>query len=220
MSNFTKEDKNRIKRRPDRGHYDKTTIYGIIDDTMLCHIGFIQDGQPFVIPVLHARKNDQLLIHGASTSRLLKHIQAGNDVSVTITIVDGIVLAKTVFNQSINFRSVVVFGKGRLIENEDEKIQALEHLTEVIVPGIWGAARKPTATELKATSIVSISIDTASAKIRNSPPMDDLEDQSLPVWAGVLPTKQIIEAPVSADYTDNSIPIPDYIMNYISKKNK
>jgi len=221
MSNFALEDKNKVKRRPDRGHYDKETIYSIVDETMLCHIGFVQDGQPFVIPALHARKDDQLLIHGASTSRLMKHIEAGNEVSVNITILDGVVLAKTVFNQSVNYRSVVVFGKGRLIENEDEKLQALEHLTERIMPGVWEAARNPSATELKATSIVSIAMETASAKIRSGPPKDDPEDQGIPsAWAGVLPMKQVIGTPISAEYTDDSLPIPDYVMNYISKKNQ
>ncbi|HUN24244.1 MAG TPA: pyridoxamine 5'-phosphate oxidase family protein [Anaerolineales bacterium] len=220
MSNVTTENKNRVKRRPDRGHYDTATIYQIIDESMLCHIGFVQDGQPFVIPALHARKDDQLLVHGASASRLLKHIQEGNAVSVSITIIDGIVLAKTVFNQSVNYRSVVVFGKGRLIEDEDEKIQALEHLTERLMPGVWEAARKPSTTELKATSIVSISIESASAKIRSGSPKDDLEDQGLPAWAGVLPIRQVIGAPIGADYTDNSTPIPDYVTNYILKKNQ
>jgi len=220
VSNFALEDKNKVKRRPDRGHYDKETIYSIVDETMLCHIGFVQDGQPFVIPALYARKDNQILIHGASTSRLMKHIEAGNKLSINITILDGIVLAKTVFNQSVNYRSVVVFGKGRLIENEDEKLQALEHLTERIMPGVWEAARKPNATELKATSIVSIAIETASAKIRSGPPKDDPEDQDIPAWAGVLPMKQAIGAPINAEYTDGSIPIPDYIMNYISKINQ
>ena len=220
MSSFTTENKNRVKRRPDRGHYDKETIYQIIDESMLCQIGFVQDGGPFVIPALHARRDDQLLVHGASTSRLLKHLQAGHQVSINITILNGLVLAKTVFNQSVNYRSVVLFGKGVLIEDQDEKMQALAHLTERIVPGVWEAARKPSATELKATSIVSISIETASAKIRTGPPMDDLEDQGLPVWAGVLPIKQVIEAPIRADYTDSSMPIPDYVTNYVLKKNK
>lgn len=220
MSKFTLEDRNRIKRRPDRGHHDKATIYGIIDETMLCHIGFVQDGQPFVIPALHARKDDQLLIHGASTSRLMKHIEAGNEVSVNITILDGVVLAKTVFNQSVNYRSVVIFGKGRLIDDDGKKLQALEHLTERIMSGVWEAARKPNTTELKATSIVSIAIETASAKIRSGPPKDDPEDQGLPAWAGVLPIRQVIGNPIGAEYTDGSIPIPDYVMKYISKKNQ
>lgn len=220
MASFPKEGKNRVRRRPDRGHYDKATVYGIIDEAMLCHIGFVQDGEPFVIPVLHARKGDQLLVHGSSKSRLLKYLQAGNQVGVNITILDGIVLAKTVFNQSVNYRSVVLFGKGRLIEEQDEKMEALEHLTERIMPGVWGAARKPNETELKATSIVSISLETASAKIRSGPPKDDVEDQGLPVWAGVLPLKQMIQTPISADYTDENMSIPDYVKNYISKKNK
>jgi len=220
MSNFATEGKNRVRRRPDRGHYDKATVYGIIDEAMLCHIGFVQDGEPFVIPALHARKDDQLLIHGSSNSRLLKYLQAGNQVSINITILDGIVLAKTIFNQSVNYRSVVLFGKGRLIEDRDEKMEALEYLTERIMPGVWGAARKPNKTELKATSIVSISLETASAKIRSGPPKDDAEDQGLPVWAGVLPIKQMIQTPIGTDYTDEGMPVPDYVMNYISKKNK
>ncbi|MCA9934302.1 MAG: pyridoxamine 5'-phosphate oxidase family protein [Ardenticatenaceae bacterium] len=220
MSTFLVESKNRIKRQPNRGHYDKATIYQIIDEAMICHVAFVQDGQPFVIPALHARKDDQLLIHGASTSRLLNHIQAGNVVSITITIVDGIVLAKTVFNQSVNYRSVVLFGKGRLIENEDEKWQSLAHLTEQLMPGVWQTARQPTTTELKATSLVSISIESASAKIRSGPPKDSGEDQMLPVWAGVLPVKQIIQTPSTADYTDPDMPIPDYVMAYMAEKNK
>jgi len=220
MSDFTLGDRNKVKRRPDRGHYDKETIYSIIDETMLCHIGFVQDGQPFVIPALHARKDDQLLIHGASTSRLMRHIEAGNEVSVNITILDGVVLAKTVFNQSVNYRSVVVFGKGRLIEDDDEKLRALEYLTEKIMPGVWEAARKPNATELRATSIISVAIETASAKIRSGPPKDDPEDQGIPAWAGVLPMKHVIGTPINAEYTDDSLPIPEYVMNYISKKNQ
>jgi len=219
MSDFAMEEKNRVRRRPDRGHYDEATIYGIIDETLLCHVGFIQDGEPFVIPALHARKDNELLIHGSSKSRLLMHIQAGNQVSVNITILDGIVLAKTVFNQSVNYRSVVLFGKGRLIEARDEKWEALEYLTERIMPGVWNAARKPTETELKATSIASISLETASAKIRSGPPKDDPEDQGLPVWAGILPIKQMIQTPIQADYTDESMPVPDYVTSYISKKN-
>ena len=220
MSSFPKDDKNRVRRRPDRGHYDKATVYEIIDEAMLCHVGFVQDGEPFVIPALHARKDDQLLVHGSSKSRLLKHLQAGVQVSVNITILDGIVLAKSVFNQSVNYRSVVLFGKGRLIEEQDEKMEALEYLTERIMPGVWGAARKPNKTELKATSIVSISLETASAKIRSGPPKDDVEDQGLPVWAGVLPIKEMIQTPIRADYTDESMTVPDYVMNYISRKNK
>jgi len=220
MTTFAVTEKNRVKRVPQRGHYDTDTIYGILDDAMLCHIGFIQDGQPFVIPTLYARKDDQLLMHGASTSRLFQHIQAGNEISVSVAILDGIVVAKTVFNQSINYRSVVLFGKGRLIEEEDEKLKALEFFTEHLMPGVWEKARKPSPAELKATSIVSVSIDTASAKMRAGQPKDDDEDKDLPAWAGVLPIKQVIQAPMRADYTDAGIPLPESIMEYISKKNQ
>lgn len=218
MSNFTITEKNRIKRFPDLGRYDKSTIYEIIDEATLCHIGFIQGERPFVIPALHVRKDDKLLIHGASVSRLLQHIEKGNEVSVSIAIVDAIVLAKTAFNQSINYRSVVLFGKGRLIEDENEKLQALEYFTEGFMPGLWEKVRKPYQNELKATSIVSIEIREASAKISSGPPEDDNEDRDLPIWAGVLPVKQVIQTPVKADYTDDTIPVPKHVVKYISER--
>ena len=218
MSDYKITDKNKIKRRPDRAHYDKDTVYKIIDEALLCHIGFVQGGQPFVIPALHVRQDNKLLIHGASVSRMLKYIEAGNQVSISISIVDDIVLAKTAFNQSINYRAVVLLGKGELIKDEAEKLQALEYFTDGFMPGLWDDVRKPYKNELKATSIVAIEIEEASAKIRDTPPGDDKEDRDLPVWAGLLPVKQIIEAPVTADYTDDSVPVPEYVKKYISKK--
>lgn len=218
MSDFAVTEKTKIKRRPDRGHYDKSTIYEIIDEAKLCHIGFVQDGHPFVIPALHVRRDDELLIHGASVSRLLKYIADGNEVSVSIAILDALVFAKTAFNQSVNFRSVVLFGKGRLIEEENEKLQALESFTNGLMPGAWEEIRKPYKNELKATSIVAIEIKETSAKIRNTPPGDDGEDRDLPIWAGVLPVKQVIENPVTADYTDDSIPVPEYVLRHISER--
>lgn len=218
MSDFTVNERNRVKRLPERGHYDRATIYGIIDEAVICHIGFIQDGRPFVIPALHARSDDQLLIHGASTSRLLKHLQEGNEVSVSMAILDALVLAKTVFNHSVNYRSVVLFGRGELIEDDEQKMWALERFTERIAPGQWQHARKPNPVELKATAIVSIAIEAASAKIRSGPPKDDGEDKDLPVWAGILPVKELIQAPVSAGYTDGDMPIPEHILKYISTR--
>ena len=218
MSDYRITDKNQIKRRPDRGHYDKATVYRIIDEALLCHIGFVQDGQPFVIPALHVRQDNKLLIHGASVSRMLKYIEAGNQMSISIAIVDDIVLAKAAFNQSINYRAVVLFGKGKLIEDEAEKLQALEYFTDGFMPGLWDDVRKPYKNELKATSIVSIKIEEASAKIRSTPPMDDEEDHSLPIWAGMLPIKQVIQTPVKADYTDDSVPVPEYVKKYLSER--
>lgn len=218
MSNFTITEKNKLKRRPDRGHYDKDTVYDIIDEAKLCHIGFVQNGLPFVIPALHVRKGDELLIHGASVSRLLKHIEAGNEISVSIAILDALVVAKTAFNQSVNYRAVVLFGKGRLLDDESEKLQALEYFTNGIIPGLWDEVRAPYANELKATSIVSIEIREASAKIRNTPPGDDDEDRDLPTWAGILPVKQVIETPVTADYTAEDVSVPKFILDYIAAK--
>ena len=218
MSDFKVHSRNRVKRLPERGHYDRETIYGIIDEAMICHVGFVQDGRPFVIPALHARDGDRLLIHGASTSRLLRHLQEGNEVSVSIAILDGLVLAKTVFNHSVNFRSAVLFGRGGLIEDEKEKLLALEHFTERITPGQWQRARLPNRKELKATAIVSIKIEDASAKIRSGPPKDDGEDKELPVWAGVLPIKGMLQAPVRASYTDGDLPAPEQLTQSVSKR--
>jgi len=217
MSDFARTAKTKIKRRPDRGYYDKKTIYEIIDAAKFCHIAFVQDGQPFVIPALHARRADELLIHGSSASRLLKHIANGNPLSISIAILDALIFAKTAFNQSINFRSVVLFGKGRLIEEEKEKLDALECLTNGLFPGTWDAVRKPTKNEIKATSIVAVKIEAASAKIRNAPPGDDGADRDLPLWAGILPVKQVIGEPIPAEYTDKNQPLPDYVLQHISK---
>lgn len=217
MSEFIITKRNRIKRRPDRGRYDKATVYEIIDAAIFCHIGFVQDGRPFVIPALHVRRNNELLIQGASASRLLKHLQESHEVSISIALLDAIVVAKTAFNQSVNYRSVVLFGRGRFIEDEDEKLQALEYFTERLIEGQWEYVRKPTPKELRSTAIVSIEIEEASAKIRQGPPGDDGDDRALPIWAGLLPVKQIIEAPVRADYTDEHIPVPEHIMKKVTK---
>lgn len=207
---FEKTEKNTIVRVPKRGIYDKEAAYRIIDEALICHIGLVENGQPFVIPTLHARHDDNILLHGATTSRLIKYIQAGNEVCITMTLVDGLVLARSVFHHSMNYRSVVLFGKGHLIETDEEKLQALELFTERIAPGRWDDARKPNRNELKATSVVSISIETASAKIRTGPPVDDEEDMQLPVWAGVLPLKQQVGLPISAPELREDIPVPEY----------
>ena len=218
MSAFPITERNRIRRRPDRGRYDKATIYKIIDEAMFCHVGFVQDGRPFVIPTLHARRGDELLLHGAAASRLLKHIQAGHEVSISMAILDAIVVAKTAFNQSVNYRSVVLFGKGRLIDDEQEKLEALQYFTDRLIPGQWDYVRKPTPAELNATAIVAVAIEEAAAKIRAAPPGDDGEDQDLPLWAGLLPVRQVIEAPVKADYTAADIPVPDHILQKVTQK--
>jgi nitroimidazol reductase NimA-like FMN-containing flavoprotein (pyridoxamine 5'-phosphate oxidase superfamily) len=177
----------RVKREPQRGAYDRETIDAILDEALVCHLGFAVDGQPYVIPTLHARVGDRLYVHGSAASRMLRHAAADVRICVTVTLLDGLVLARSVFNHSIDYRSVVVLGTPTLVEDVDEKREALHAFTEHIAPGRWDEARQPTDKELKATWILSIPLDEASAKIRTGPPEDEPEDRDLPVWAGVVP---------------------------------
>lgn len=175
-----------MKREPQRARYDRETIEAILDEALICHLGFEVDGQPYVIPTLHARVGDRLYVHGSAASRLLRHLAGGAPVCVTVTLVDGLVLARSVFNHSVNYRSVVVFGTATVVE-DDEKREALRALTEQLAPGRWDEARQPTEKELKATWILSLPLDEASAKVRTGPEEDEPEDLDLPVWAGVVP---------------------------------
>lgn len=214
MVEFKKTQRNNIKRLPKRGHYDRETIYSILDEALICHVGFAVDGQPYVIPINFARVGDTLILHGAKASRLLKHIEAGHPVCVEATIVDGLVLARSVFNHSMNYRSVVVFGCGRLVEDKQEKLAALEAVTDHLIPGRWQEARLPSEKELNATSVVSIQIDEASAKVRLGPPVDDDEDYGLPVWAGVLPLREAPLTPIRDERQTEPIPLPEYVAGY------
>ena len=214
MTQFSRTKKTRVKRLPKRGHYDRETIYQILDEALICHVGFVKEDQPYVIPINFARVEDSIVLHGAKASRLLKHIGAGHPVCVEATIVDGLVLARSVFHHSVNYRSVVLFGKGRLVLDEQEKLEALEAVTEHLIPGRWKEARRPNPKELQATSVVSIPIDEASAKIRVGPPVDDEEDYALPVWAGVLPLQEMAQSPVGDELQSGHVPLPEYIENY------
>ena len=214
MSQFPITERNQVKRVPKRGHYDRETVYRILDEGLICHVGFVQDGQPVVIPTLYARRGDTLILHGAKTSRMLQHIQAGEPVSVAVTLVDGLVVARSVFHHSMNYRSVVLFGKGRVIEADDEKLRALEILTEHILRGRWRDARKPNRQEMDATSVVAIAIESASAKVRTGPPVDDEADYSLPVWAGVIPFRQQALPPINDPQLGRGIPVPGYVTRY------
>ena len=176
----------RVKRVHDRAVYDRTRIDEILDAALICHLGFEHHGQPYVIPTLHARVGDKLYVHGSAASRLLRHAESGAPVCVTVTLFDGLVLAKSVFNHSVNYRSALVFGTATLVDGE-EKREALRALTEQLAPGRWEEARQPTDQELKATWILSLPLDEASAKVRTGGPEDEPEDVDLPVWAGVVP---------------------------------
>jgi nitroimidazol reductase NimA-like FMN-containing flavoprotein (pyridoxamine 5'-phosphate oxidase superfamily) len=214
MPNYPVTARNRVRRMPRRGHYDRDTVHAIIDEALVCHVAFAVDGVPTVIPTLHARRGDSLLLHGAKTSRLLQHAAAGNPISVAITLVDGIVLARSVFHHSMNYRSVVIHGAGTLVESEEEKLAALEAFAEHIARGRWADARRPTRKELKATSVVAIPIEVAAAKIRTGPPLDDDEDYSLPIWAGVLPLRLVPGTAVPDPKLGSGIQVPAYVRRY------
>jgi uncharacterized protein len=196
------------------GTTDAATIYPIVDAALICHVGFVLDGQPFVIPTLHARQDDTILLHGAKGSRLLRHVQAGGQVCITITLIDGIVLARSVFHHSINYRSAVLFGSGAVIADDQARLQALEAFTERLIPGRWQDARPPNPLELKQTTIVAVPIESASAKLRSGPPGDEAEDYELPVWAGVLPLRQVAGTPVADAQLKPGVELPDYLRDF------
>jgi nitroimidazol reductase NimA-like FMN-containing flavoprotein (pyridoxamine 5'-phosphate oxidase superfamily) len=218
MTDFAKTEKNSIKRLPKRGYYDHETIHRILDEALICHVGFVVGGQPYVIPTNFARIGDTIVLHGAKASRLLKHVEAGHPICVEATIVDGLVLARSVFHHSVNYRSVVVFGTGRLVMDEQEKLAALETVTEHLVPGRWREARLPNQKELNATSVVAIRIDEASAKVRVGPPVDEEEDYALPVWAGVLPLQEVPLSPIRDELQSEEIALPGYVAGYTRKR--
>lgn len=217
---FRQTTQNTVKRLPQRGHYDHATIYPILDAAFVCHVAFVQDGQPFIIPTLYARLEDTILLHGATTSRMLRHAESGGALSIAVTLVDGIVLARSVFHHSINYRSVVVFGHGHLIDDPEEKTAALAAFTEKLLPGRWEDARPPHANESKATSVIAVEIESASAKIRQGPPGDDEEDLALPVWAGVLPVAPHFGTPIPAPNLALEIPLPEYLRDYVDGQNQ
>lgn len=218
MNVYTRSAKNRIKRLPKRGHYERETLYSILDEALICHVGFAESGQPFVIPMNFARLQDTLVLHGAKASRLLTHIANGNPVCVEATIVDGLVLARSVFHHSVNYRSAVVFGCGRMVEEPGEKLAALQAITEHLIPGRWNEVRPPSRKELNATTVVSIKIDEASAKIRVGPPVDDEQDYSLPVWAGILPLEEIVLPAIPDEHLLPEVPVPEYMLRYSRKR--
>ena len=214
MPSFPITARNKVRRMPKRGHYDRPTVHAIIDEALVCHVAFAMDGVPTVIPTLHARRDDTLLLHGAKTSRLLQHVGAGNPVSVAMTLIDGIVLARSVFHHSMNYRSVVLHGSGTMLATDEEKLGALEAFAEHIARGRWADARRPTKKELKATSVVAIPIDLAAAKIRTGPPLDDDEDYALPIWAGVLPLSLRAGRAVPDPRLGREIDVPSYVRRY------
>ena len=212
---FSPTERTRVVREPHRGSYDRETIYKILDEGFVCHVGFTIDSQPYVIPTLFARVGDAIYFHGSAASRMLRGAASGIPVCITVTLVDGLVLARSVFNHSMNYRSVVALGTATLVDQPDEKLAALHAFTEKIVPSRWNDVRQPSEKELKATSILRLPLTEVSAKMRSGPVKDDEEDYALPIWAGVVPLHLQAEAPIRDECCDPAIPVPPYAAHYI-----
>jgi nitroimidazol reductase NimA-like FMN-containing flavoprotein (pyridoxamine 5'-phosphate oxidase superfamily) len=214
---YTPTPRTRLVREADRAVYDREAAYRILDEGFLCHVGFVADGQPFVIPTSYGRKEASLYIHGSAASRMLRQMKDGVPVCVTVTLLDGLVLARSIFNHSMNYRSVVVLGKATLVDDADEKIAALHLLSEHILPGRWADARQPNERELKATSVLRVPIEEFSAKVRMGPVVDDEEDYSFPTWAGVVPLEMKTGTPMDDARLVPGQTVPDYARNYSRK---
>ncbi|HEX8559051.1 MAG TPA: pyridoxamine 5'-phosphate oxidase family protein [Pyrinomonadaceae bacterium] len=209
-----------LRRLPRRGSFERRAVYEILDEGFVCHVGFVADGHPFVIPTAYGRLGDTLYLHGAKASRMLKALAAGADVCVTVTLVDGLVLARSAFHHSINYRSAVVFGRARAVADEAEKNAALEAFTEHVMRGRWAEVRWPTPEELAATAVLALPLEEASAKVRTGPPVDDEDDYALPVWAGVLPLRVEPGAPEPDPRLPEGTPLPGYVERFdLAKRN-
>lgn len=208
----------RLVREAHRAVYDREAAYRILDEGFLCHVGFVADGQPFVIPTSYGRKDANLYIHGSAASRMLRQMKDGVPVCVTVTLLDGLVLARSIFNHSMNYRSVVVLGKATLVDDPEEKLQALRLLSEHILPGRWADSRQPNERELKQTSVLRLPIEEFSAKVRVGPVVDDEEDYSFPTWAGVVPLEMMAGVPIDDSRLDGKIAVPAYLRRYSRKK--
>jgi nitroimidazol reductase NimA-like FMN-containing flavoprotein (pyridoxamine 5'-phosphate oxidase superfamily) len=211
---YTPTVRTRVVREADRAVYDREAAYRILDEGFLCHVGFVIDGQPWVIPTSYGREGDNLYIHGSAASRMLRQMKDGVAVCVTVTLLDGLVLARSIFNHSMNYRSLVILGKATLVDDPAEKIEALRRLSEHIIPGRWADSRQPNERELKATSVLRLPIEEFSAKVRTGPVVDDEEDYSFAVWAGVVPLTMVAGAPIDDSRLLDGWRAPEYARNY------
>src|SRR5436305_9151107 len=208
----------RVVREPQRAVYDRSVVNRILDEGFICHVGFAVDGQPFVIPTSYGRHDDLLYIHGSAASGMLRNVSGGIPMCVTVTLLDGLVLARSIFNHSMNYRSVGVLGTGTAIEDREEKLTALRLLSEHIVPGRWNKVRQPNEKELKATTILRVPIQEFSAKVREGPVIDDEEDYAFPVWAGVLPLNLVTGDAINDSRLAQGIEVPEYLKSYSRSK--
>lgn len=205
----------RVKRVAERGSYDRAVIDGILDEAMICHVGIVSaDGHPIVIPTIHARSGDTLYIHGSAASRLLRSMKSGDEICVTVSLLDGLVVARSAFHNSMNYRSVVILGVPRIVESPAEKLAALEIVTDHIIPGRWAQSRPVLEKEVKGTLVVALPIDEASSKIRTGPPIDDKADYELPIWAGVIPLSTVAGDPIPDDRNLEGVEVPTSVVDY------
>jgi nitroimidazol reductase NimA-like FMN-containing flavoprotein (pyridoxamine 5'-phosphate oxidase superfamily) len=214
MSDFTPTDRTQVKRLPKRGKYDRETVHKILDEAFVCHVGFVVDGQPFVIPTNFGRVGDVVYLHGSAASRMLRTLSEGIPVCMTVTLVDGLVLARSAFHHSVNYRSVVILGTAKLVEDTTEKMEALRLFTEHVMKGRWEEIRWPNEQELKGTTVLALPLEEVSAKVRLGGPVDDEQDYSLSVWAGVLPLNTTTAAPIPDARLKVGTPVPAYISGY------
>jgi nitroimidazol reductase NimA-like FMN-containing flavoprotein (pyridoxamine 5'-phosphate oxidase superfamily) len=213
-NSFPASERTRVVREAVRAVYNRDAIYEILDEAFVCHVGFVQDAQPFVIPTMFARIADAIYFHGSAASRMLRGLSGGLPICITVTLTDGLVLARSVFNHSMNYRSVVALGNATLIDDPVEKLQALRAFTEKLIPGRWNDARQPNEKELKATSILKLPLTEVSAKVRTGDVEDDADDYALPVWAGVIPLRLVADPPIRDVRCDASIPTPGYAAHF------
>ena len=211
---FPVSTRTRVVREANRAVYDRDAIYQILDEALVCHVGFASEGQPFVIPTMFARVGDAIYFHGSAASRMLRGLSEGLPVCITVTLTDGLVLARSVFNHSMNYRSVIALGQAALIQGAAEKLDALRALTEKLIPGRWNDARQPSEKELTATSILKLPLTEVSAKVRTGGVEDDPEDYALCVWAGIIPIRTVTDSPLRDERCDASIPTPAYATNF------
>jgi nitroimidazol reductase NimA-like FMN-containing flavoprotein (pyridoxamine 5'-phosphate oxidase superfamily) len=214
---LSKTERNTIKRVPKRANYDREVVYQILDEGFICHLGFAIEGQPFVIPTAYGRLEDRLYIHGSPASRMLKNLQQGIEVCLTVTLLDGLVLARSAFHHSMNYRSVVIFGNAIVVKDEQEKLIALKAFTEHIIPNRWDEVRSPSPQEMAGTLVLALPINEASAKIRTGDPIDDEEDYQLPVWAGVIPLKLLSQTPIPDSRLSPNIGLSNSLVPYLLK---
>jgi uncharacterized protein len=211
---FLPTQRTQVKRLPQRGEYDRQTIYDILDEGLICQVGFVVDGQPFVIPTAYGRVGDRLYIHGSPASRMLRTLKEGISVCLTVTLLDGLVLARSAFHHSMNYRSVVVLGQATLVEDADEKLEALKAFTEHVMRDRWAEVRPPTRQELAGTLVLALPLNEASAKMRSGAPIDDEADYALPVWAGELPLRVTPLSPIADPRLATDVELPEHIQNY------